>query len=211
MADLKMLKHGLLNLSILTIITLVASSCATDTSKSDKSISSLATGTVTSKPLSISSSEREKYRKAIAALDNGQLEQAKNIFSEISDANPSLAGPYTNIALIHYKNKKYVDSFKLTEKAIKLNPKQAEAYNLRGQLNIAAGKVHDAKKDYREAIKLKPDYANAQYNLALVYDIYLQEIELAIKHYEIYMSLLKSPDEPTKEWISHLKGTLKDE
>lgn len=206
-----MLKHWLFNLSILTIIALAASSCATDSSKPGDSILSEDTEAVSSKPVSISSSEREQYSKAIAALNEGKLEQAKSIFSDISDDNPSLAGPYTNIALIQYKNKKYVDSFKLAEKAIKLNPKQAQAYNLRGQLNITAGKVHDAKKDYLKAIKLKPDYTNAQYNLALVYDIYLQEIELAIKHYEIYISLLKSPDEPTKEWISHLKGTLKDE
>jgi len=206
-----MLKYWLLNLGILTTITLVASSCATDTVKTERSSASQETGTVSDKPVSISASEREKYREAVKALENGQLENAKDIFSEISEAKPSLAGPYTNIALIQYKNKKYVDSFKLTEKAIQLNPKQAQAYNLRGQLNITAGKVHDAKKDYLKAIELKPEYANAQYNLALVYDIYLQEIELAIKHYEIYMSLLKSPDEPTKEWISHLKGTLKDE
>jgi len=64
--------------------------------------------------------------------------------------------------------------------------------------------------DYLKAIEIKPAYANAQYNLALLYDIYLQEIELAIKHYEIYTSLLKKPDEATQEWINHLKGTLKN-
>ncbi len=70
------------------------------------------------------------------------------------------------------------------------------------------GKINDAKKDYIKAIELKPDYINAHYNLALLYDIYLQEITLAIKHYETYLSLLKKTDEATQEWVNHLRGTL---
>ena len=68
----------------------------------------------------------------------------------------------------------------------------------------------EAKNDYLKAIQLKPDYINAQYNLALLYDIYLQDIKSAIQHYEIYLSLIDKPDEPTLEWVNHLKGTLKN-
>lgn len=161
--------------------------------------------------VSISASERKTYKKGLTALNNGDYSIAKAVFEDMLSDNPDLAGPHSNLALIHYKNKEYTQSFKMVEKALQLNPKQAEAYNLRAQLYIAIGKVHEAKADYLKAIELKPDYINAQYNLALVYDIYLQEIELAIKHYQKYMSLLKKPDETTKEWINHLKGTLKDE
>ncbi|MFV9615434.1 MAG: tetratricopeptide repeat protein, partial [Gammaproteobacteria bacterium] len=79
---------------------------------------------------------------------------------------------------------------------------------LRGQLFVTKRKIHDAKKDYEKAIELKPDYSNAHYNLALLYDIYLQEMALAIKHYETYLSLIKKPDEATQEWVNHLKGVL---
>ena len=95
-------------------------------------------------------------------------------------------------------------------KALELNPKQAQALNIRAQLYIKDGKIHKAKDDYIKAIKIKPDYINAQYNLALLYDIYLQEIELAITHYKIYLSLLKKTDVITKEWVTHLEGALND-
>ena len=183
--------------------TLVISSC-TQQVKSDKS----PVETPDNQNTSISSSDREKYRDGITALNNEDLSKAQRIFSEFIRNNPTLAGAYTNLALTHYKKNEIEQAMKLVDKAIELNPEQSQAFNLRAQLYVNNGKIHDAKKDYLKAIELKPEYINAQYNLALLYDIYLQEIELAIKHYEIYMSLLKKPDEATQEWINHLKGTL---
>ena len=150
------------------------------------------------------------FREAITALEENELSKAQRLFTTFIRQNPKLSGAYINLALIHFKQKKYSRSIELINKAIKLNPDQAPAYNLRAQINIQNGKIKDAKSDYLKAIRINPEYVNAQYNLALLYDIYLQEIELAIKHYEIYQSLIKRPDEANQEWITHLKGTLKN-
>ena len=146
----------------------------------------------------------------IMALEQNNLTKAQRLFRKFIRKNPDLSGAYVNLALINFKQEKYESSLKLANKAINLNPSQAQAYQLRAQLNIKNGNINDAKKDYLKAIQLSPEYAIAQYNLALLYDIYLQEISLAIKHYEIYMTLINKPDEATQEWINHLKGTLKN-
>lgn len=159
---------------------------------------------------SVSKADKEKYRDGITALYNDDLSKAQRIFSEFVRNKPQLAGPYSNLALVYFKKKDFEKALKQVNKALELNPKQAQAYNLRAQLYVEKGKIHEAKADYLKAIEYKPKYVNAQYNLALLYDIYLQEINLAIKHYKIYMMLLKVPDETTKEWITHLEGTLKD-
>jgi len=159
---------------------------------------------------SVSKADRDKYRNGITALYNDDLSKAQRIFNEFIRNKPDLAGAYSNLALVHFKKKEYEKSLKQINKALELNLKQAQALNLRAQLYVIDGKIHKAKDDYIKAVEIKPAYANAQYNLALLYDIYLQEINLAIKHYKIYMSLLKKPDEATKEWITHLEGTLKD-
>ncbi|MFK5950133.1 MAG: tetratricopeptide repeat protein [Methylococcales bacterium] len=196
-----LLKKALVIISILSLF-----SCAQKQLKSPDSGSS--DNSIQSKPTS--KAEREKYRSGITALYNNDLSKAQRIFHEFIRNKPELAGGYSNLALVHFKKKEYEKSLKQVNKALKLNPKQAQALNLRAQLYILDGKIHAAKDDYLLAIKTKPNYANAQYNLALLYDVYLQEIELAIKHYKIYMSLLKKPDETTKEWITHLEGTLKN-
>jgi tetratricopeptide (TPR) repeat protein len=159
---------------------------------------------------SATKADRDKYREGLIALNNHDNAKAQRIFSEFIRNKPGLAGAYTNMALIHSKNSEYDQSLTLINKAIQLNPKQSQAYNLRAQIMLKNGKIHKAKDDYIKAVELNPKYINAQYNLALLYDIYLQEIELAIKHYNIYMSLLKKPDQGTKEWVDHLKGTLKN-
>jgi len=189
------------------LLMFLLSSCAQEQLKETDSPTE---GTVTSNK-SVSSSQREKYRDGITALYNNDLSKAQSIFNEFIRNNPKLAGGYTNLALVYFKKSKYVKSLKQANKALELNPKQAQALNLRAQLYVLDGKIHKAKKDYIQSVTIKPKYINAQYNLALLYDIYLQEIEPAIKHYKIYLSLLKKPDEATEEWVTHLQGTLKNE
>lgn len=196
---------------MLLIISVGISGCGSESIKPQGMPSGEARTPSTSVPVQITKADKEKFRNAITALNNSDNSLALRLFNELIRSNPKLAGPYTNLALMYYNKQEYDKSLKLTEKALKLNPSQAQAYNLRGQLNITAGKVHKAKADYLKAVELKPNYANAQYNLALLYDIYLQEIELAIKHYQIYTKLQKKPDTATLEWINHLKGTLANE
>jgi len=192
---------------ILLSTTLILFSCAQDSIKPTADSSSLEES---EKTKSVSKSDREKYRDGITALHNDDLSKAQRIFNEFIRNKPGLAGAYSNLALVYFKQKEYEKSLKQINKALELNPKQAQALNLRAQLYVIDGEIHKAKDDYLKAVEIKPAYVNAQYNLALLYDVYLQEINLAIKHYKIYMSLLKKTDETTKEWISHLEGTLKD-
>jgi tetratricopeptide (TPR) repeat protein len=180
-------------------------SCSQEQVKPEEAQSSSASVT---KSHTLSKAGREKYRAGITALYSNEFSKAQRIFNEFIRNNPNLAGGYANLALVHFKKNEFEKSLKQLNKAIELNPKQAHALNLRAQIYVMNGKIHKAKDDYVLAVTIKPKYANAQYNLALLYDVYLQEIELAIKHYKTYMTLLKKPDETTKDWIKHLEGTL---
>lgn len=151
-----------------------------------------------------------KFEQGKNALAAGNYAQARRLFGEMIRANPGLSGPYANLALIDFKQKKYQAALKQVNRAIELNPSQAQAYHLRAQIRLQQGEIKKARDDYQQAIELNPKYLNAHYNLALLYDIYLQEIALAIDHYTIYLSLLGDRDEAIEEWINHLKGTLKN-
>jgi len=190
---------------IVLISTILLSSCSQETVKPT---------TNKHKPevkQSASKLEREKYRSAITALNSNDLSKAQRLLNEFIRNKPDLAGGYSNLALVHFKKNELDKSLVQVNKALKLNPKQVQALNLRAQLYVKNGKIHEAKDDYILAVTTKPDYANAQYNLALLYDIYLQDINHAIKHYKKYLSLLKKPDVTTKEWVTHLEGTLRNE
>lgn len=151
-----------------------------------------------------------KFDEGILALEENNLDKARRLFTEFSRVNPNLAGPLTNLALIHYKKGEIDTALQRINRAIEINPDQAQAYNLKAQLEIANRNINQAEKDYLKALQLQPHYKNAHYNLALLYDIYFQDIPLAIKHYELYQSLISIRDETTDEWIIHLKGTLEN-
>lgn len=153
--------------------------------------------------------ERE-YRLGIEAISTRDYDQAKFIFKRFIKKNPNLSGAYINLALIEFKQGKYDQADWLSGIAIDLNPKQASAYNLRAQIHLKKGKFHKARDYYLKAININPGYARAHYNLALLYDIFLQEIGLAIEHYSTYLSLLDKEDENTRDWINHLKNTLEN-
>ena len=183
---------------------------------SEKVIQPEAVPTAQSKPVvesipvatdAISPQLQLQYQVGIDAMKKGEHAKAQRTFRKFIRSKPKLAGAYINLALIHFEKEESEKSLKLVTRAIELNNQQPQAFNLRAQLLIKQGKINQAKEDYLSAIQLKPDYANAQYNLALLYDIYLQELTLAIKHYEIYLSLINYPDAPTQEWLDQLKRT----
>jgi tetratricopeptide (TPR) repeat protein len=54
-------------------------------------------------------------------------------------------------------------------KAISLNPRNAIAYNDRGNIYLKKGQLDAAMADYNKAIDLNPNYRTAHYNRALAY------------------------------------------
>ena len=152
--------------------------------------------------------KRNLYQQGIDALGTRDYDNAKIIFAQFIQKYPSMAGAYVNLALIAYRQEDFQTTENLVTQAIGLNPSQAQAYHLRAQLHLKNGDIKKAQNDYIEAITIKPGYTNAHYNLALLYDIYLQDIEQAIEQYSLYLSLLDKEDEVTKDWIDHLRRTI---
>jgi tetratricopeptide (TPR) repeat protein len=186
----------------LIIFSALLSSCATtNTSRLSESVSS---GKI---PLEQSESELTQYKQALTMLDDGKLDAAKDIFIEFIDERPELAGPYANLAVIAIRQNKPNEAFKLVTTAVQRNPKLPQALNLLAYLEQVTGEIKSAEKHYKEAIKYKSNYALAHYNLALLYDIYLQDINSAIPHYEKYMTLIGNKDKNTADWLEQLKRT----
>jgi len=55
------------------------------------------------------------------------------------------------------------------EKAVKQDPKNADAYFYIGVCNVNLGRNKEAVEAYKQAIRFNPDYAKAHYNLGVAY------------------------------------------
>lgn len=149
------------------------------------------------------------FRKAITHLNNNKLEDARSLLIEFIDDHPALAGPWANIGLIYIKENKLDKAIEVLDKALTLNPKLAQAHHLRGYIESKKSNFLQAEKYYKKAIELNPDYSIAHYNLALLYDIYLQDVANAVQHYKMYLKLIKNKDKKTIDWVEQLSSTLK--
>lgn len=155
-----------------------------------------------------SESEHLKYNHALSLLNQGRLEQAREIFLEFNSERPELAGPYANLAMIALNNKDHEKALSYVNQALKKNPDFPQALNIFGYLKLSAGDIKTAEKSYLKAIKLDDNYALAHYNIALLYDIYLQNIPKAIHHYERYLKLINYSDKQTVEWLNQLRSSF---
>lgn len=165
-------------------------------------------GRAESMPGSASNSEIEVqlYQQALLFLDNNELDKAEPILRTFSLKHPELAGPWANLGLIQLKRGNMDNAEGFLKEALTKNPKLPQAFNQLGVIEQNRGNALQAEQLYLQAIKENNDYAIAHYNIALLYDIYLQEIDKAISHYESYLELSDYKDQQTINWLKQLKS-----
>jgi Flp pilus assembly protein TadD len=71
-----------------------------------------------------------------------------------------------------------------------------------------AGQFADAKAAYERALALDPNYANAERNLAILHDLYLDNPAAALPHFERYQLLTQGADKEVTAWLNELKSRL---
>ena len=88
-----------------------------------------------------------------------------------------------NSVISLFNNGQIQETLFYVETLINGYPNSALLYNIRASCCREIGQLDDAVKDYERALALKPDYAEAQYNLGITHQE-LGQIDAAIKSYE---------------------------
>ncbi len=148
--------------------------------------------------------EIQSYQQAITHLNDNRLDEAESILLNFTKHQPELAGPWANLGLIQLKQNNIDEAEELVKKAIAKNPDMTQALHLLAIIENKRGNIKKSEQLYLQAIQHKPNYAIAHYNLALLYDIYLQKRELAIIHYQKYLALIDYKDQRTADWLNEL-------
>ena len=157
----------------------------------------------------VDATTRAAYKKALNAMQNGQDQSAIAQFKAISQSQPNLAAPFTNIGLILIKQKRYEQAEKALLQATTLRPDDAVAQTHLGVAYRHLGKFKEAEAAYTAALKSNPKYPFAHLNAGILYDIYLNEPQRALNHYQQYQSISGSNDKQVENWIIELERRLK--
>lgn len=107
----------------------------------------------------------EALRLGYQFHQEGDLEQAENIYRQILEAAPSEAQAWCLLGCVALSQSHYPDAITSFTRAISHRPHFPEAHNNLGYALAQEGKTAEAMAFYHRALELKPDYADAQNNL----------------------------------------------
>ena len=160
----------------------------------------------------------DKFKKAFIEIFEGNiylakkdLNTAKKHFESALEANPELITPYENLARIYLKEGKESEAISKFEKILAKNPKYLPGYMALGTIYTQQNKMDKVESYYREALKIKKDFAPAANNLAWLIVEREGDINEALGFARIAKE--KFPNDAaimdTLGWIYYLKGDRK--
>ena len=101
----------------------------------------------------------------------------------------------TTLGIVYYRQAKYDDALTELTRSLGINSKSPTAHNYLGITASQKGWQEAAEKELLEAISENPNYADAHFNLAVIYATSQPPSrEQAKRHYVIATSLGAEPD-----------------
>jgi Tfp pilus assembly protein PilF len=150
---------------------------------------------------------RIDFERAVAMMKDQDYGQAIDILEKIIEKSPGVTAPYIDVAIAYRYIGKPEKAEEHLKAALQLVPDHPVASNEYGLLCRKDGRFADARAIYDKAIARFPGYYPMHRNLGILCDLYLNDPECALEHYEIY-SEAKPEDKQVKLWIADLRARL---
>lgn len=190
-------------------LALLTGGCATsppvDRGTTSSSAQKPVTRSATLKEEPVSPALQQAYDQALAHLKAGRDKEAEQALRALAQRAPELSGPQANLGMLYRKVGRTKEAIEALNRAIRLNPRRAAYYNELGILYRQEGKFEDAKRQYLKAIDVDAEYPLAHLNIAILYDLYMQDPKKALPHYQRYQQLLSKEDSMVAKWIIDLE------
>ena len=155
--------------------------------------------------LTMPAGAKATYSRAISAVKAGQDKKAIQLFTGLTRDYPDFAASFTNLGLLYLKQEKLTEAEHAFNQAIILNPADAIAYNHLGIVLRQRGQFAQARNAYEKALGINATYASAHLNLGILNDLYLQNLDTALQHYQRYQDLTGDRDKQVAKWIIDLE------
>ena len=152
---------------------------------------------------------KAQFEQAIAFMKAGQDKDAAALFTNIAKLDPKLASPHTNLGILFYRENNLKEAEEALKESLRLDGKDYVAANYMGMLYRMQGRFSDAEAAYEQALAANPDYGYAHLNLAILYDIYLDNLPKALDHYQQYQRISGDSDQQFTGWLADLRQRMK--
>jgi tetratricopeptide (TPR) repeat protein len=131
----------------------------------------------------------------VAQFRQGKLTAAQLVLEKAIAADPEDAFSLTTLGAVMIEQNRIEDSIGYLERASAVAPDDPITLNYLGVASSQLGQFGKAEQSLRRAITVNPDYAEAHFNLAVIYATAKPpSIALAKRHYEKALELGAGPD-----------------
>lgn len=155
----------------------------------------------------MSDAARKDFNRAVALLNAGDNSGAVAILETVVGQSPGVTAPYLNLG-IAYKRINQPDKAEAQfKKALALVPGHPLICNEYGLLCREKGRFEEARKLYQQALDAFPEYYPVHRNLGILCDLYLNDLNCALAHYELYRHAVLE-DKQVDLWIADLRTRL---
>ena len=159
---------------------------------------------------------RVKFERALVLMERGDVEAAQAAFEQFNAEHPHYPGAYVNLAIIYEGQGRTEDALSQLYIALEIIPDYPYALNQLALIRRKQGHFEAAEDIWLRATRAAPEYPNPWYNLAVLYDLYIQDLPAALMAYEHYQSIMTSgaesaedaellADAQAERWIADLR------
>jgi tetratricopeptide (TPR) repeat protein len=150
-----------------------------------------------------------KFNIGGAYFQKKDYDKAEELYKAAAAMKPDLAEPYNALANLYNAQRKFDLAAQMTEEATKRSSVlgasgggDADSLFNQGVIFWNAGKIADAKHQFEEALKIKPDHADAHYWVGMA-SLNEGKVNDAIPHFEEYLKLA-----PTGQYAKDVTNAL---
>ena len=150
---------------------------------------------------------RGDYETAVSYLEQGRHAEGMALLEQVATEAPDLSAPRIDLGIAQH----HAGDLEAAETnlllALESNPEQPVAHNELGIIYRKTGRFSEARQSYESALAVYPGFHFARRNLAILCDLYLADLDCALRNYEAYMKTVPS-DEEASMWIADIRYRL---
>lgn len=157
----------------------------------------------------VSGDVRSDYDRALGLLGRGDLNGGIALLESVTSKSPDLSAPRIDLAIAYHNR----GDFEMAESELKhvldMNPDHPIALNELGIIYRKTARFAESRRSYEAALAVYPGYHYARRNLAVLCDLYLEDLDCARQNYEAYMATVHS-DEEASMWLRNVRFRMGD-
>ena len=155
----------------------------------------------------VNEAARKDFQRAVVMLEKAQYEPAVELLEKVIGQSPGVTAPYINLAIAYRRLDRLQQAEAHLKTALDLVPGHPVACNEYGLIFRQTGRFAEARAMYETALNRFPDYDPVHRNLGILCDLYLNDLQCALEHYEIY-GRKRPEDKQVQLWITELRNRM---